>query len=76
MRLRNRTYRCTTQDGNDPDYIEYIYSADGKKLRQEAYSLPSADPNGPAPTVKAITKVIDYVNGIQYEDADGDGTLA
>ncbi|MEO0899576.1 MAG: DUF6443 domain-containing protein [Bacteroidota bacterium] len=61
-------------DGIDPDYIKYIYAADGTKLRQKVYSIPASTGQGSTSTTKEITKITDYVNAWQYEDADGENS--
>ncbi|MEM9985967.1 MAG: hypothetical protein AAF804_12825, partial [Bacteroidota bacterium] len=44
---------------NPNSMIEYVYSADGTKLRQISLDATSG-----------LTKLTDYVTGFQYEDED------
>ncbi|MEO0684157.1 MAG: RHS repeat-associated core domain-containing protein, partial [Cyanobacteria bacterium J06649_11] len=50
--------------------IQYIYSADGTKLRQKVTT------SEPLPGQSAISKITDYVNGYEYEDPDGGGNAS
>ncbi|MEL7428036.1 MAG: hypothetical protein AAFN81_33960, partial [Bacteroidota bacterium] len=50
--------------------IQYIYSADGTKLRQKVTT------SEPLPGQSAVSKITDYVNGFEYEDPDGGGNAS
>ncbi|MEL6627122.1 MAG: N-acetylmuramoyl-L-alanine amidase, partial [Bacteroidota bacterium] len=50
--------------------IQYIYSADGIKLRQKVTT------SEPLPGQSAVSKITDYVNGYEYEDPDGGGNAS
>ncbi|MEO1416306.1 MAG: DUF6443 domain-containing protein [Bacteroidota bacterium] len=70
------------QKGGD-EYIQYIYSADGIKLRQKVIDpgspggyTESGEPIGGGATPDVLLKITDYVHAWQYEDTDGEGTVA
>ncbi|MEM7371969.1 MAG: DUF6443 domain-containing protein, partial [Bacteroidota bacterium] len=52
------------------DYIEYIYSADGTKLKQKVYWVDTEQ----NPPVSSFVKYTDYLGGFHYEDSDGEGS--
>lgn len=67
----NHFNKPTLVQFNDYKKITYTYSASGKKLRQSVYHpVGSFDP----PASYSLEKQSDYINGVHYEDGDGEAT--